>query len=131
MAESTTITLPDVESFKRKALYWADNFRAVCLLDSNDYPGDKYRSKNWLLAVDAVDELIVAPHPNPSPKERGFDNVVRNVSPLPGRGEMSEGQRGEDFEQLKHFQYKANSPIFGFLSYDLKNQIENLESSHP
>ena len=57
MAESTTITLSDVELFKQKALHWANNFRTVCLLDSNNYPHKKYRSKDWLLAIDAVSEI--------------------------------------------------------------------------
>jgi len=97
VAESTTISLPDIESFKAKALAWANHFRVVCLLDSNNYPHKNYKSKEWMLAIDATEEI--------SCKENGFD-------------------------ALKEFQAKANATIFGFLSYDLKNEIENLESGN-
>lgn len=97
MAESTTVTLPDIAAFKKKALQWADHFKTVCLLDSNQYPHSNYLSKDWILAVDAVDELICG---------------------------------GNAFEKLKAFHANAGSAIFGFLTYDLKNQIEKLESHH-
>ncbi|MDB5282505.1 MAG: anthranilate/para-aminobenzoate synthase component [Bacteroidota bacterium] len=34
------------------------------------------------------------------------------------------------FDELKSFSKNATSPIYGYLSYDLKNQIEKLESRH-
>jgi para-aminobenzoate synthetase component 1 len=98
MAETTTVTLSDIELFKIKALQWADYFKTVCLLDSNNYPHTNYISKDWILAVDAIDELVCG---------------------------------GNAFEQLKAFQTGAGSTIFGFLTYDLKNQVEKLESRHP
>lgn len=39
-------------------------------------------------------------------------------------------QETEQFNLLKEFQAKAKSRIFGYLSYDLKNQIEKLESNN-
>lgn len=81
-----------------KALHWANHFRVVCLLDSNNYPDEKYRSKNWVLAIDALEEICCG----------------KNA-----------------FNELKKFQTKTNSTIFGFFSYDLKNQIENLSSKNP
>ena len=100
MAESTTITLNDAETFKAKALQWANHFRVVCLLDSNGYPQKNYSSKEWLLAVDALEE-------------------TRSDVSLTG---------GNSFEKLKAFRANCNSWIFGFLSYDLKNEIEDLHS---
>ncbi len=97
MAESTTVSLNDIESFKTKALIWANYFRVVCLFDSNNYPNNNYRSKEWLLAVDAIDEIVC---------------------------------NNNAFDALKEFHAKVNSTIFGFLSYDLKNEIENLESEN-
>ncbi len=97
MAETTTVTLADIELFKKKALQWANYFKTVCLLDSNNYPHTQYISKNWILAVDALDELVC--------------------------GENA-------FEQLKSFQANSGATIFGFLTYDLKNQVEKLESRH-
>jgi len=58
MAETTTITLPDIEQFKGNALYWANHFKVVCLLDNSHYPGDAYHSKDWILAIDAIDEMV-------------------------------------------------------------------------
>ena len=97
MAESTTVSLSDIETFKAKALAWANHFRVVCLLDSNNYPHKNYTSKEWVLAIDATEEIAC--------NENAFD-------------------------ALKEFQAKANATIFGFLSYDLKNEIENLESGN-
>jgi len=97
MAETTTVTIPNIPEFKRKALQWANYFNTVCLLDSNQYPHKNYRGKDWVLAVDTLDELICG---------------------------------NNAFEKLKIFQAQANTTIFGFLTYDLKNQIEKLASRH-
>ncbi len=97
MAESTTVSITDIELFKQKALLWANHFKVVCLLDSNNYPHKNYRSKEWVLAIDAVDEKSV---------------------------------NENSFTQLKEFQKNAGNTIFGFLTYDLKNEIENLESNN-
>lgn len=97
MAENTTISLPDTVKFKQQSLLWANHFKTVCLLDSNNYPHDKYKSKDWVLAVDAVSETT------------GRENA---------------------FEELKKFHNEINTDIFGFFSYDLKNQIEKLSSKN-
>ncbi len=97
MAETTTITLTDIGKFKQLALLWANLFNTVCLLDSNNYPHDAYKSNDWLLAVDSVNEIT-----------SGINA----------------------FEELKKFQTKTNADIFGFLSYDLKNQVEKLASGN-
>lgn len=97
MAETTTITIQDIPSFKKKALQWANYFRVVCLFDNNQYPHHQYQSKDWLLAVDATDELICG---------------------------------NDAFAKLKVFQANSNSTIFGYFGYDLKNQLEKLESKH-
>jgi para-aminobenzoate synthetase component 1 len=97
MLESTTVTIVEIAAFKKKALQWANYFNTVCLLDSNNYPHTNYKSKDWILAVDAMDELVC--------------------------GENA-------FENLKAFQANAHGTIFGFLTYDLKNQVEKLASNH-
>ena len=38
---------------------------------------------------------------------------------------------GGGFEQLRHWYDKRKDWSFGFLSYDLKNEVERLESNHP
>jgi len=97
VAETTTITIPDLELFKQKALTWANRFRVVCLLDNNQYSANAYRRQEWILAVDALEELWVGNNP---------------------------------FEELKAFHTQSKADIFGFLTYDLKNRIEKLNSNN-
>lgn len=98
MAETTTVSIPDLPLFKQKALAWANQFRVVCLLDSNNYASDKYATRQWVLAIDAMREL-----------ECGANA----------------------FEKLSEFRQSVNTEIFGFFTYDLKNQTEQLHSQHP
>ncbi len=95
MAETTTITLPEPELFKQQAIAWANHFWVFCLLDSNNYQHKNYSSKEWLLAIDAIEEI-------------------------------SENKNA--FDALKKF--SNSKTVFGFLSYDLKNETEKLESNH-
>jgi para-aminobenzoate synthetase component 1 len=97
MAETTTVSIPDLPLFKKKALAWANQFRVVCLLDSNKHTGNKYAQREWVLAIDATAEV-----------EAGANA----------------------FEKLTEFWQGVHTEIFGFLSYDLKNQLEKLSSQH-
>ncbi len=99
MAESTTVTLPDIESFKKNALHWANQFRVVCLLDSNHYSKQLYKSIEWILAVDEKKNL-------------GFDENLKH------------------FTDLESFLASKEQTVFGFLSYDLKNEFEKLSSEN-
>ena len=49
--------LEDPTSFKLKALYWADRFDTVCLLDSNNYSIDSYTAFDVLLAAGVKHEI--------------------------------------------------------------------------
>jgi len=40
------------------------------------------------------------------------------------------GTGNNSFKELETFKWEKGFPLFGFLSYDLKNQLENLESTH-
>ncbi len=97
MAETTTIPLTDVHAFKEKALQWAQQFRVVCLLTDNSYHQNKYPGKEWVLAIDTIDETA------------------------PGDYTL---------EELRRFHNHSYSTIFGFLTYDVKNQVEALQSSN-
>lgn len=57
MAETTTITLPEPDLFREQAIVWANQFRVCCLLDSNNYQHKNYSNKEWLLAIDAIEEI--------------------------------------------------------------------------
>ena len=94
MAESTTVSIPDIALFKAQSLAWANQFRVVCLLDSNNYPHKNSKSKEWVLAIDAMEEIVCN------------DNA---------------------FDALKEFQANSRTTIFGFLSYDLKNELEKIK----
>ena len=98
MATTTTITLTNANVFKQKALHWANHFNLVCLLDNNNYAGNKYHDKEWVLAVDKTDEL-----------HYGIDA----------------------FEDLRKFHANERDTVFGFLDYDLKNQLFKLDSKRP
>lgn len=83
--------------FKSQLLTWAQQFREVIFLDSNDYP-QKYSNYDCILAVDAFTSI-----------NTDFYN---------------------GFEDLKQYQQTSKDWIFGYLSYDLKNDTEELNSSN-
>jgi len=90
--EITNITL-----FKSQLLTWAQQFREVVFLDSNDYP-QKYSNYDCILAVD------------------GFTSINTDYH--------------NAFEDLKQYQQTTKDWIFGYFSYDLKNDTEELYSSN-
>ena len=83
--------------FKQHVLTWAQQFREVVFMDSNDYPQD-YSSFDCILAVDAFTSV-----------KTDFHNA---------------------FEDLKQYQQITKDWLFGYLSYDLKNDIEVLNSNN-
>jgi para-aminobenzoate synthetase component 1 len=78
-------------------LTWAQQFREVVFLDSNDYP-QQYSSFDCILAVDAFTSI-----------KTDYHNA---------------------FEDLKQYQQISKDWLFGYLSYDLKNDIEVLNSNN-
>lgn len=83
--------------FKQQVLIWAQQFREVVYLDSNDYP-QQYSSYDCILAVDAFTSI-----------KTDYHNA---------------------FEDLKQYQQISKDWLFGYLSYDLKNDIEVLNSNN-
>ena len=83
--------------FKQQLLTWAQQFREVVFLDSNDYP-QQYSSYDCILAVDALTSI-----------KTDYHNA---------------------FEDLKQYQQITKDWLFGYLSYDLKNDIEVLHSNN-
>jgi para-aminobenzoate synthetase component 1 len=76
---------------------WAQQFREVIFMDSNDYP-QQYSSYDCVLAVDAFTSI-----------QTDYQNA---------------------FEDLKQYQQTTKDWLFGYLSYDLKNDIEVLHSNN-
>ena len=89
--------ISDTSLFKAQLLTWAQQFREVVFLDSNDYP-QKYSNYDCILAVDAFTSINTDYH--------------------------------NGFEDLKQYQQTSKDWIFGYLSYDLKNDTEELNSSN-
>ncbi|AWM12511.1 aminodeoxychorismate synthase component I [Flavobacterium sediminis] len=89
--------ISDPEEFKRKLLYWANQFREIVFLDSNDYQ-QKYSHYDCILAVEAFTSV-----------QTDFYNA---------------------FDDLHQYQSQTKDWLFGYLSYDLKNDTEKLESNN-
>ncbi len=100
--KEVSIHLENVEQFKRKALCWAQAFEEVCILDSHDYQHN-HQSYDLLIALGSVRSIQHICHSTPE----------------------------DGFERLKNFQKEHGCWLFGSLSYDLKNEIEALQSKHP
>jgi para-aminobenzoate synthetase component 1 len=95
-----TIIIKNIENpiqFKQQVLTWAQQFREVVFMDSNDYP-QEYSSYDCILAVDAFTSI-----------KTDYHNA---------------------FEDLKQYQQITKDWLFGYLSYDLKNDIEVLHSNN-
>ncbi|MGV1012319.1 MAG: anthranilate synthase component I family protein [Flavobacterium sp.] len=83
--------------FKKQLLLWANPFREVVFLDSNNYP-QTYSNYDSILAVEA------------------FTSITTDYS--------------KAFEDLHQYQSQTKDWLFGYLSYDLKNDIEDLQSNN-
>jgi para-aminobenzoate synthetase component I len=91
----------NIEVFYNNILLWAEEaFETNCFLYSNDYKTDKYGEYSVIIAAGCVREIEV-------------------------------GCENEDaFQLLKKFSDSLNDWLFGFFSYDLKNQTEKLYSKN-
>jgi len=103
MKKESAYIIDNAQSFILKMLTWANDFKRICFLNNNFYDKDKYISYDCILAVGKTDEIIIS---------------EKNNTPH------------DSFEVLKNFHKKSKTWLFGFLSYDLKNELENLTSSN-
>lgn len=97
MRTSHIFRLENPKRFKQQLLDWADQYREVVYLDSNDFP-QKYGSYDMILAVEAF-TLIKTDHFNA-------------------------------FQKLSEYYHTTKDWLFGYLSYDLKNDTEKLTSKN-
>ncbi len=100
MRQHALFPIDDLSLWKERLLYWAAEQELAVYLDSNGHEGGQATGKGW--------ECLVAA------------GALRTL----------ECPAGNAFEQLKKFQAEVNDWIFGFLSYDLKNETERLSSRH-
>ncbi len=97
MRSKSIKTLNNPPGFKSALLSWAQQFREVILLDSNDFP-QKYSSFDAIFAVDALTSI------------------------------QTDSEKG--FEKLAEYRRSTADWIFGYLTYDLKNDTEDLASKN-
>lgn len=90
-------SIENPEIFKQKLLIWANQFREVVFLDTNNYH-QKYSNYDAVLAVDAFTSI-----------KTDYFNA---------------------FEDLHQYQTHTKDWLFGYLSYDLKNDTEALKSKN-
>ena len=102
MIRRTVHTFPvtDKAEIEKKLLLWTRGFRAVCVLDNGNY---RY----------------------PGPFEPAFDMAVA-VEAI----DEVEANAGDAFEKLELATKRRADWWFGGLSYDLKNEVERLESEN-
>ncbi|WP_417357068.1 anthranilate synthase component I family protein [Flavobacterium sp.] len=97
MRTSVIYTLQEPKLFKKQLLKWAQQYREITFLDSNDYH-QHYSSFDAVLAADALTLIKTDEY--------------------------------KAFEDLSAYQKTTRDWIFGYLSYDLKNDTERLESNN-
>lgn len=90
------------QEVKEQMLHWSAQYTTVAYYDSNFYPSDRYACFECMLAVG-----------NDAPALQFYNNVLRH-----------------SFAELQAFHRQCGGWLFGFLGYDLKNELENLQSEH-
>ncbi len=97
MRTSLHKTISNPTHFKQQLLTWAQSYREVAFLDSNE-SNQRHSNFDAVLAVDAFTSL-----------KTDYFNA---------------------FEDLKQYQQTTNDWLFGYLSYELKNDVEVLYSAN-
>lgn len=92
--------------FQSQILAYSRTFTPCAILTSNNYYADK--------------DLTSSP-------------IYHEYDLMAGLGAVKvlKAKAGTVFEQFKEFHKEANNWLFGYFSYDLKNEIEELKSGHP
>lgn len=91
-----------IASTKTRLLQWAQQFEHCCLLNNNQYSHDDYHEYEWILAAGSKKHFTYA----------------QNLGNPQG------------FTLLKNFLDNQHSAVFGFIGYDMKNELEKLESKN-
>ena len=101
MQKKLEIKITNIEEFKSKLLLAGKKYKRFVLLDSNNYTQEKTSNYTYY----------------------EFDFLA-------GIGSVKEINT-ESFESLSDFNKQNNDWLFGYLTYDLKNELENLKSNNP
>lgn len=89
-----------LDAFTEKLLQLSSQVEYFCSLDSNNYPNYPYSNFGSFIAIDAIDTISCTKHDK------------------------------QALDKLEKFRQKNKTWLFGFLSYDLKNDIEESLSSN-
>jgi para-aminobenzoate synthetase component 1 len=92
--------ISDPSLFKEKISLWSQQFREVTILDSNSQSNENQLYKTYDFVV-AVD---------------AFTSIQTDFE--------------KAFEDVYQYQSKSNDWLFGYLAYDLKNDVEHLQSQN-
>ena len=92
--------ITNVALFKEQILYWSQQFSETIVLDSNIESNENQLYKSY--------DLIVS--------VEAFTSIQTDYE--------------KAFEDLYQYQSKANDWLFGYLAYDLKNDVEHLQSQN-
>ena len=101
MRTTQVYTFERIRKFKKQLLDWAQQFEEVVWLESNPENNKEHQKHYNYDAVLAVD---------------AFTSIKTDYT--------------DGFEKLKEYQNYSKDWIFGYLSYDLKNDVENLISQN-
>lgn len=105
MRQSICLSLSDHPNFEQQVLQWASTHPYYCYLTSNGHTHAPYSSFDVLLAIGAQEVL--------SCTNNAFDSIKEHTRPT-----SSSGSQNPDW-------------WFGYLSYDLKNEVEDLTTTLP
>ncbi|WP_396218209.1 chorismate-binding protein [Flavobacterium sp.] len=100
MRTTSTKHITNPTLFKEQILYWSHQFNETIILDSNVESNENQLYKSYDLII-AVD---------------AFTSIQTDYE--------------KAFEDLYQYQSKANDWLFGYLAYDLKNDVEHLQSQN-
>ena len=98
-----TYPVTDTEIFKQKLLIWSNQFSRLAYLDSNNYS----QSVKSNFSYNSYECLVGVAH---------LSEIISKAH--------------EGFKSLKEYVDKTQDWLFGFFSYDLKNELENLSSNN-
>ncbi|MDT0558758.1 anthranilate synthase component I family protein [Ichthyenterobacterium sp. W332] len=98
-------SLKNSEIFKTQLLHWAQQFDDIVWLDSNNYPQNLPVLNG--VEISNFDAILAV---------EAFTGITTDYY--------------NAFENLKEYQTITKDWIFGYLSYDLKNDVENLHSKN-
>ncbi len=100
MRTKITINIENIYLFKTQLLNWGEAFREMIFLDSNSNYNQNHKYSNY--------DCVLAAD--------AFTSIQTDYE--------------NSFENLKQYQQTTNDWVFGYFSYDLKNDTEQLESNN-